>query len=76
MTQVTDGERARGYPGPTELNPTEDTMFKAATIALSLGFGALLLTPPLLAQSPPPPPPPGDQPRPPPGPPLGPPGGK
>jgi hypothetical protein len=34
------------------LDPTrEDTMFKAATIALSLGLGALLITPPLLAQS-------------------------
>jgi hypothetical protein len=35
-------------------DPTrEDVMFKAATIALSLGLGALLITPPLLAQSPP-----------------------
>jgi hypothetical protein len=37
-------------------------MFKAATIALSLGLGALLLTPPLLAQSPPAPHPQGHQP--------------
>lgn len=37
-------------------------MFKAATIALSLGLGALLITPPLLAQSPPAPHPQGHQP--------------
>jgi hypothetical protein len=44
------------------LDPTrEDTMFKAATIALSLGLAALLTTPPLLAQSPPATPTPGHQ---------------
>jgi hypothetical protein len=44
------------------LDPTrEDTMFKAATIALSLGLAALLITPPLLAQSPPATPTPGHQ---------------
>ena len=44
------------------LDPTwEDTMFKAATIALSLGLAALLITPPLLAQSPPAAPTPGHQ---------------
>lgn len=37
-------------------------MFRAATIVLSLGLGALLITPPLLAQSPPTPHPPGQQP--------------
>jgi hypothetical protein len=37
-------------------------MFKVATIALSLGLGALLITPPLLAQGPPATPPPGHQP--------------
>jgi hypothetical protein len=37
-------------------------MFKVATIALSLGLGALLITPPLLAQGPSAPPPPGHQP--------------
>jgi hypothetical protein len=37
-------------------------MFKTATIALSLGLGALLLTAPLLAQSPPAPHPQGHQP--------------
>lgn len=37
-------------------------MFKTATIALSLGLGALLITAPLLAQSPPAPPTPGHQP--------------
>lgn len=36
-------------------------MFRAVTIALSLGLGALLITPPLLAQSPPATPPPGHQ---------------
>ncbi|HSL49974.1 MAG TPA: hypothetical protein VK878_12975 [Candidatus Deferrimicrobiaceae bacterium] len=36
-------------------------MFKAATIALSLGLGALLITPPLLAQSPPATPIPGHE---------------
>ena len=36
-------------------------MFRAATIALSLGLGALLITPPLLAQSPPAAPTPGHQ---------------
>ena len=36
-------------------------MFRAATIALSLGLGALLITPPLLAQSPPAAPAPGHQ---------------
>ena len=36
-------------------------MFRAATIALSLGLGALLITPPLLAQSPPTTPTPGHQ---------------
>jgi hypothetical protein len=36
------------------LDPTrEDIMFRAVAIALSLGLGALLITPPLLAQSPP-----------------------
>jgi hypothetical protein len=44
------------------LDPTrEDIMFRAATIALSLGLGALLITPPLLAQSPPATPTPGHQ---------------
>jgi hypothetical protein len=37
-------------------------MFKVATIALSLGLGALLLTPPLRAQSPPVPHPQGHEP--------------
>ena len=37
-------------------------MFKIATIALSLGLGALLIAPPLLAQGPPATPPPGHQP--------------
>jgi hypothetical protein len=37
----------------------EDTMVKAATIALSIGLGAVLITPPLLAQSPPAAPAPG-----------------
>ena len=36
-------------------------MFRAATIVLSLGLGALLITPPLLAQSPPATPTPGHQ---------------
>ena len=36
-------------------------MFRAVTIALSLGLGALLITPPLLAQSPPAAPTPGHQ---------------
>ena len=36
-------------------------MFRAATIALGLGLGAVLVTPPLLAQSPPATPPPGHQ---------------
>jgi hypothetical protein len=45
------------------LDPTrEDIMFRAATIALSLGLGALVITPPLLAQSPPGPHPQGHQP--------------
>jgi hypothetical protein len=44
------------------LDPTrEDIMFRAATIALSLGVGALLITPPLLAQSPPTAPAPGHE---------------
>jgi hypothetical protein len=44
------------------LDPTrEDIMFRAVTIALSLGLGALLITPPLLAQSPPATPTPGHQ---------------
>ncbi len=34
-------------------------MFRAATIVLTLGIGAFLMTPPLLAQSPPAPPTPG-----------------
>ena len=36
-------------------------MFRVATIVLSLGLGALLITPPLLAQSPPATPAPGHQ---------------
>jgi hypothetical protein len=36
-------------------------MYRAATIALSIGLGALLITPPLLAQSPPAVSPPGQQ---------------
>jgi hypothetical protein len=44
------------------LDPTrEDIMFRTVTIALSLGLGALLITPPLLAQSPPATPTPGHQ---------------
>jgi hypothetical protein len=44
------------------LDPTrEEIMLKAATLALSLGLGALLITPPLLAQSPPAMPAPGHQ---------------
>jgi hypothetical protein len=44
------------------LDPTwEETMLKAATIASTLGLGALLITAPLLAQSPPASPPPGHE---------------
>jgi hypothetical protein len=64
VTQVTDGGHGRGYAESTR-STREDTMpikLGAATIALSLALGALLVTPPLLAQSPPAPHPQGHPP--------------